>query len=523
MPGNRLLSADILSSYGVSSAMTRHIRALALLAIAAPLAQISAQGVAAAAPVECKVETLQPQPLGIAYLQRGKVVQAKTPDDAMKAIRDAMKSIQDDKNKSNVQGRDFLLGQFFILAAEYGDVQTRGNLGMNGDKNASVDLIVSADSLFQTIEKAQPTCVTEISQWREYKPYQALVQGAYKAFAAGLSDSAEKLAKRAQILSKGGPQPYDIFWRVAQKKGDEAGMVTNLTSAIDKLAGDTANAIVRSNFMYNLGRIQMEFADKQTDKAAKATGYRSAAKAYMQLLKEYPSSDEAPFALSGISAASTLTSDTAMGMAAVEILKAAPSKFSDQALATAGVLATRSGKTADAVTMFEAATKVNPYSRDYLYNYAAMLHEAKRPAEMMPVVTRLVAIDPSNSDNIMLFAFAFKGLSDLEKDPKAKKALVDSTVAYGNIADQMNLAHKVVYTVFDRTKEHTTLSGEVENHGKVARSFTIDFEFVGKDGAVVAKQAASVPNVAAGGTGTFTVDIPTGGVAGVRYAPLPLK
>src|ERR1700704_4162162 len=84
--------------------MTR--RLALLISLAAPLASLGAQTAAAggaAAASGCPSETaqpLQPQPLGIAYLQRNKVVQAKTPDDAAKVIRDAMKLLLDDKNKS---------------------------------------------------------------------------------------------------------------------------------------------------------------------------------------------------------------------------------------------------------------------------------------------------------------------------------------------------------------------------------------------------------------------------------------
>jgi hypothetical protein len=212
-----------------------------------------------------------------------------------------------------------------------------------------------------------------------------------------------------------------------------------------------------------------------------------------------------------------------MGLAAVEVIKGAPGKYSDMADASAGVLATKFGKTADAVTMFDAAAKQNPVSRDYLYNRAAMMYEAKRAPEMLPIVQRLVALDPSNSDNVMLFAFAYKGLSDNEKDPKAKKALIDSTVVYTKLADDINLLHKVVYTEFDRAKDHTTLRGQVENHGKAAKSYTIEFEFLAKDGTVIGKQSVSVANVASGGAGDFAVDLDKGGVAGVRYAALPLK
>ena len=37
------------------------------------------------------------------------------------------------------------------------------------------------------------------------------------------------------------------------------------------------------------------------------------------------------------------------------------------------------------------------------------------------------------------------------------------------------------------------------------------------------KSTATVANVAPGATGNFKVDIPIGGVCGVRYAALPLK
>ena len=507
-------------------------RALAPVLLLAPCFSLWAQAkpapaVAVAAAVSaCPTEItqpIQPQPLGIAFFQRAKIAQAKTPGEAGKVIRDAMKSLFDDKNKSNALGRDFLLGQFYILAIESGDIQTRGDLGMPGDKAAKVDLVTGADSLFTIIEKAQPACASEVLQWREFKPFQNMSATAYKALAAGAVDSAERLARRAQILNKNGAQSYDILWRVAQKRGDEAGQVTNLQAAIDRLAGDTANANVRSNFMFNLGRIQRDFGDKKSDKAAKAAQYKSATSAYMTLLKEYPTSEEAPFAFQEISNITTITSDTTSALAAVAIIKASPEKFNDMALATAGVLATRSGKSADAVAMFDAAVKKNPYSRDYLYNLAAMLYEAKRSSEMSPFVRRLVEVDPSNSENVMLFAYSFKGLSDNEKDPKAKKALIDSVALYSKKADDLNMVHKVVYLEFDRAKEHTTLRGQVENHGKVAKSYTIDFEFVGKDGAVLGKQTASVANVKPNGAGDFTVELPLGGVYGVRYAALPLK
>ena len=69
----------------------------------------------------------------------------------------------------------------------------------------------------------------------------------------------------------------------------------------------------------------------------------------------------------------------------------------------------------------------------------------------------------------------------------------------------------------------TLLVGSVENRAKDARAYSIDFEFIGKDGTVLQKATATVATVAPGGTGAFKIDVPVGGVFGVRYAPLPLK
>ncbi|MFI5310437.1 MAG: tetratricopeptide repeat protein [Gemmatimonadales bacterium] len=511
--------------------MTSSSRAVFIAALlASPVMSITAQrggqpAAAAAAPPPnpCTVETMQPGPLGIAYFQRQKLVGAKTPDDAMKAIKDAMKAIFDDKNKSNPVGRDYVLAQFLVLGGEYGTVQTRGNLGMPGDKNANVDLVVAIDSLLTIVEKAVPGCANETGQWRELKPYQALVQGAYAAIKAQNPDSAEKLVKRAQILSKAGAQTYDVLWQIARARNDEAGQVANLQIAADKLIGDTLNAGVRANFLFTLGRLQQDFADKKPDKAAKAQQEREAAKSFMAVVREFPGAEETPFALQGISIAMTQSSDTSIAIAAVELVKGNIAKYNDVTLAQTGVVATRAGKTPDAVLLFDAASKANPYSRDYAYNLAAMLYEAKRSSEMLPVVKRLVALDPSNGDNILLFAFAFKGLSDAETNAATKKALIDSVNYYGKVADDMAQVHKLVYTEFDRLKDKTILAGQVENHGKAARTFTIDFEFLGKDGSVIGKQTATVKDVKPNGVGDFSVELPMGGAMGVRYAALPMK
>ena len=102
-----------------------------------------------------------------------------------------------------------------------------------------------------------------------------------------------------------------------------------------------------------------------------------------------------------------------------------------------------------------------------------------------------------------------------------KKWAIDSVQYWGELAEKM--PQRLSFTDFERQANRTLLFGTVENKAATARAFTIEFEFLGKDGVVLQKAEATVPSVAPGATGNFKVDIPIGGVKGVRYAPLPLK
>jgi len=492
--------------------MTRRLRAFSLLALAAPVLALSAQQptkpaapgapAAAAAPADpCPIDLMQPTGLGIANLQRSKLANVKSVDDANKVMRDVSKLLFDPKQATNTNGRDMLMAQFVTFYIQFADSAKRGDIGFPGDKLQYVDLFKYADSLFTIVETAEPKCVNTALGWRNYKPYTDRIKAGYAAIQANTpeaADTAIKLANRAMILNHSGPQPYDILWRAAKIKNDEANELKYLQIAAQKLEGDTLNSVVRANLLFTLGHVEQDFGEAKTDKAQKDKLYRDAATAYLAVLKEFPTSDEAPFAMQGITISATVVGDTAISNAAVTIIKANPDKFTDQTVGQAGVLCTASGKMADAVALFGMAAKMNPYFRDYQYNLAAMLYESKQAADMVPVVHKLVELDPNNPDNYQLFTYGFKGVSDVTKDPAVKKAAIDSVMYYGKISEDMTM--RVAYTDFQRQQSRTLLLGTVENRGKAAREFTIDFEFLGKDGAVLQKSTATVPSVAAGAT-----------------------
>ena len=524
--------------------MMRRVRVLSFVAMTAtPLALFAqakpapgaAPAAAAVAVDPCPIELMQPTDLGIANLQRPKLAGVKSAVEANKVMTDVSKILFNETKMTNKLGRDMLLAQFIMFYVQYADSAKRGDIGFPGDKTQYVDMLKYTDSLFTVVEKAEPKCAGTVLQWRNFKPFTDRVRAAYAAIGAGAADTAEKLATRAMILNKNGPQPYDVLWRVAKIRADSAQLksdaaatdknqaleISFLQTAADRLEGDTLNPAVRSNFLFTLGRIQHEMGDAKNDKAAKDKLYRGAAKAYLQVLKEFPSGDESQYAMQGVTMTSSIVGDTSISNAAVTLVKASPDKFSDATLAQAGVLSTAANRNADALMFFNAAVKRNPYSRDYQYYLAAMMYDSKQTTEMIPVVHKLVDMDPSNPDNITLFTYGFTGISNATKDPTVKKWAIDSVAYYGKLAEDM--PHRLSYTDFERQPNRTLLLGTVENKAKVARAFTIEFEFFGKDGVVVQKSTATVASVAPGGTGSFKIDFPIGGVVGVRYAPLPLK
>ena len=196
-------------------------------------------------------------------------------------------------------------------------------------------------------------------------------------------------------------------------------------------------------------------------------------------------------------------------------MKASPDKFNDQTLAQAGVLSTAASKPADAVTFFAAAAKLNPYFRDYQYNLAAMMYESKQTAEMIPVVHKLDRARPEQSrrpDAVHLCVFG--ALEEHEGSGGD-----EGGHRFRDVLRQAGRGHagRAWRTRVSSGRPTARCSWARWRIGRrTAQSYSIDFEFLGKDGAVLQKSTATVASVAPGATGNFKVDVPVGGVWGVR-------
>ncbi|MHB8838815.1 MAG: FxLYD domain-containing protein [Gemmatimonadaceae bacterium] len=513
---------------------------LTLLAalVAAPLAAQEA-----AAPT-CAVEFNQPKELVTLYnITRMRALQLAPGDERAKVIRDIMKTVGNPKVASaNPLGTNAIAGQMMILWMMQPNspaTATRGELNWGAPKEQVIDLAKTADSLFTTVEAQGPGCHSETRPFRQAKPWQDRINAAFKFMAANEADSAEVYAKASQVLDRWSPYAPRVFAAIAQVRGSQADMMKYLEEALKLTANDTTYAEDRKAVLFQIGQVGLEYAEIQPEPQRTNT-LRRAAEVLLQLATESPDAESTPYALSGLGMAATSLKDTSLFETCYSLVDKATDKYSDMSALQAAICANRMGKTAEAIRLFEATLAKNPNSRDALYNAAALMYELRKGKEMIPVVDKLVSIDPSNPDNVALYAYAYNVLNEdaKPKDPPPAAAapakpgaakpvapppappspFADSVAKYMKLNDDM--PQRVVVVEFVRYADRAVVKGEIENRTKAARSYEISFELLDLAGNVVDTQVAKVENVAPSATSAFEVKTDKPKVAAWRYAPI---
>jgi tetratricopeptide (TPR) repeat protein len=314
--------------------------------------------------------------------------------------------------------------------------------------------------------------------------------------------------------------------------------------AIGEAGTDTSFTDIRRRSLLDIGRIrvdQFETAAVGDFKGACSTVAPRAAQALDAYLAENATQPDAFAARSNLASMYLQCGDTAKVEAVYEPVVKNPAAFGDIEATQGGVTMTRINRSAKAAALFEAALQVNPYQRDALNNLAATYYNSQKFAEMMPIVGRLVAVDPNNPDNWLWYAYAYQGLAKPLKntDPK-KKTYADSLSYYNNISETMTL--KVSFNNFTRGAEETKLGGSIEYRppqptsapargprakaapakpaAPPARDVTIVFSWLDKSGATVETTQVTVAGLKPGESKDFATSVKKPGVVGYKYAKL---
>lgn len=483
------------------------------------LAQTPAAPPAASGPV-CEIEQGKPQAVARATLSLTKANQMAKSGDPTKDLKDIVASLNAPTLKNeNPVGRAFLLASAYTMLLEQPAVQPvgpRSAVGISTDPTATIDLYAAADSMISIVESSSPNCAQYMGPFRQQKAWLNVTNAAINALNANKLDSAQIYANRSLTLDKKSPYAYTVLASIAKQKKDFAKVVEYSKQIVASAGDDTAYTDVKSRAQYDL-------ASTLTDRARAATGAEKKTLAKEAIAAWEPlvySQDnvEGTVAVRSLQELYVAAGDSVRLTSIYAGMLANPDKYGEGALLQAGVIASQMKKPDEAAKLFDATLRKNPYSRDALNNIAASLLQAGENEKAAPFIDKLVAMDPSNPDNYMLYAYEFAGKLKKKVDAKTQKIYNDSLVYWSTKSEKLPV--KVTFTEFSRNSDGTTLAGEIENRGTTPKSFTMTVEFLGADGNVLFTETQTVGPVAPKKKAEFKLHNAKQGVAGYRYKPL---
>lgn len=455
------------------------------------------------------------------FLQRAAAkVQAK--QDASKDLKDAISALTQPGKGDDSVTRAYYLGQAYVLLLQQpgvAPVGARSSFGIATNPSANIDLLAAADSAFTMVETTHPGCRAELANWREQKPWLDMMNASIAALNEEKYDSAAVLAQRALIIDRRAPYAYSVLAAVANEKKDFARAASMLQKAIDAASADTMYAETRVNATYDLANTLSRQAD-DAPAAAKRPLAQQAVKVWQNFITAGTKDAQIAHAVATSARLLQDVGDTAAMAQVYAPILANPSHFGEQTLLNAGVIATRAQRPGDAVKLFAAVLDRNPYQRDALKNLAASYVATKESEKIPPIVSRLVALDPNNSDNWLLYAYAYSGLLKGTKDKKLTKTYTDSLVWYNNRAEKLTPRVEITQFTYGRPDNSVTLGGNIENRAATQKSATVSVEFLDASGKVVGTGSTTVGPIPPKGTAKFTVTAQAPGAAAYRYKPI---
>lgn len=505
---------------------------------------------------QCDIDENAPRQVALAKLSFQKVVNAKAPPERQKAVKEMVRTLNEMKTAENPFGQALLLGQAAMMWLFDPGPETvaRGDVGLPGDPKATVDLAQFADSAFTVVEKGKPSCRGLVGQWRTQQGWFRHIQGGFAAIGEGNDAKAEGEARRSLVLNRATPYAPYLLAAIAQKRMDtqtetraaSADSALKYYAAAVALAGkDTSVAEIRRRSMFEPVRILVDRFETAVITALKPACEKDAppaAAAGTAYLTDYPTGQEAFGVRSNVASMFTTCGDTAKVEALYEPVLQAPATYGDIEATQAGVTMTRLNRSAKAGRLYLAALQLNPNQRDALNNLIATHNSDGKFQEMLPLVDRLVALDPNNPDNWLWYAYAYQGLAKGLKaaDPK-RKAFTDSLVKYNQVSETMPL--KVTVSQFTRGETESRVGGSVEHRivappappapakgakGKAApkpaapppqpaKDVTLRVVFLDKDGAGIDTVTAALGPVKPGETKEFTAVAKKPGVLAYKY------
>jgi tetratricopeptide (TPR) repeat protein len=539
--------------------MPKFGKAAMLPAIAATLLASGLQTAAAQQVKDCDIDESNGG-VAMAYLAlTAAQQQGIAPDAQNKKLAEALGRLfpgdpktEEANNAKNAAGRAFTLGKIYMIYLSqdgFPVVTTRGRLGFKTNPEGAADLAVGIDSAFKVVEEKLPQCATLTSQWRQQAGWVKLVQQATDLVNNNKIDSAELIAHKALLISPTTPYSHLILGNVAAQRQKNMEAVQHYKAALAEAEKDTIFAEVRRNILYTLGGFAAEAASMDTVPATRKAMYQEALNAFTDLKKD-PGKTYKTVAKQGRTQVLMSMADTSAIVSECKPMVDNPSGQDFDDVIQCGVMLASVNDNAASTKLFEAAAALNPFHRDALFNLARQQLAIGQYQQGIASIDKLMAVDPSNPDNLRLYTYAYgnlrrhyvaladtvgkaaNALPRTAANTAKRKALTDSAIKLdslqkavlakqlesNNKADAMQV--QVLFGEFTPLPEKATLAGEIRNKSDAEKSYTLDVEFLDKSGNVVTTGQATVPKVAPHNVGKFTITATGANIAAFRYKPI---
>jgi tetratricopeptide (TPR) repeat protein len=470
----------------------------------------------------CSVDLYKPSQLAQAQISIQRAAEAPEGEAGARALKDAARLLQNERAfATNPLGLAFTRAQIYILWMHQEnpkDRMTAYEMGLGRDRTVQIDLVGAADSLLTMVEQQGTSCEAETDRWRQSKPWSTRIGHAYRLLEANNLDSAEYYAKEAFRLDRRSPFIYNAFAQIAARRNDGAGLRENLEKAIERADLDTALVETARQLRTQYATSLQEAAMAETDVEKRKEMLLKAGRTFLVVGQADPAGTDGPAYISAALDIAMVTQDQEFVGEILTPMLEDPIPYPDLALLLGAETSRMLNKKQDAITLYKAALEKNPNIRDANYFLAFLYLDANQPAAAAPLLDKLVEVDPSNPDNLMMRTMALRQVAEAERDVPRRRELIRQVTALE--AQESAMQHRLSIARFERRPEGALFRVDIENRSRAARTYTVEVHFLDLDGNVVETLSGTSESAAAGATVSVEITATKPGIVAYRYTPL---
>jgi tetratricopeptide (TPR) repeat protein len=361
--------------------------------------------------------------------------------------------------------------------------------------------LAGADSAFTKASELAPQCAEDIRSWRQ-RAWLVLMNPASEYVRQEKNDSALALLRMAATISRDFPQGFYNMGVIYANGNAPDSAAKYFRLSLERAAVDPARFTNdRNSAAYNLSAI-LQSQGKHEEAITQLRQY----------LAWVPSDAEAKRALAASLRATGKTDEaTALDKEALQTMAASGDLTSNDVM-TMGINAFNDKKYEEAAQQFAKVLESEPWNRDARYNLANAYLALQDGPKLVAAAAPIVETEPLNEDARKLLSQGYRIQSDNDKLIETATALVALPTGIQGVRLALSAEGvRLTGTAYGRAAQ--TLDGKTI----AAKAQAVVFEFLGKDGAVIANAEIALPALAPEATHDFTADVQGAGVVGWRY------